>query len=123
MTNKRIKWADGEIIVRPTIVQDDIDAQVKIEAPLTAYAWSIDPQASGQWKLFASLCGATIQSAGLSFKPELIMDAPLTVQNAAYNQFTQMPQGIRDNWKRAYDLVNVVKGVIIEDVEEEDLKK
>lgn len=106
-----VKWADGQIVVRSGLVEDEIIAD-RIERQ-TALMYAATPDVRGHWNQFGKLCSQTESSAGLTFHPEQVRNLDPQSQRIAYEEFVKIPKAVRNQWQAAIALVDDVKDVVL----------
>lgn len=104
MTNQVVNWPDGQIVVRPGLVEDEIVASAIARAVGASYP----DGTSGLFNIFGYLCSQTVSSAGLSFHPESVRDS-INVSRLAYDEFLKLPKALRVKWQEAVEVADDVK--------------
>ena len=104
MTNQVVKWPDGQIIVRPGLVEDEIASSAI--ARDVASTFQVGTQ--GFFNVFGYLCSQTISSEGLPFAAEAVRDMHLADKRNAYNAFMKLPKALRQTWNEACETADKV---------------
>lgn len=105
MGNQVVNWQDGQIIVRPGLVEDEIAASIISRAVGATFP----DGTSGLFNIFGLLCSQTVSSAGLSFHPEMVRDGGLDVKRSGYDAFVKLPKALRIKWQEAIETADDVK--------------
>lgn len=102
-----VKWATGQIIVRSSLVEDQIVADRIKRQTVALY----DGSALGLWEQFGILCAQTESSQGLNFHPEQVRALDPQAQGVAYEEFLKISKAVRDQWRAAIALVDATTDV------------
>lgn len=113
MKKKKVTFEGGYVIVRESTGNDELAAAI-IQGQLIAA--EPNPTTRGFWDHFAMLCSQTVESEGLSFKPETVATLGVIDQQAAYQAYLRTPTAFSKKWTKAVNALNTDDTVKIEDL-------